>query len=177
MKKIISQLYELPLHYYIILIITVLSVWTLMAIANERKRFWRRFNLIALIITVAVIILVTLAFRRTEAKGLSMIPFSSFELAQTHSDIYLEMMLNVVLFFPVGLTMPFVMNGIVKRPIITTLLSAIALSTVIEVMQYILMRGYAEIDDVIFNTVGVLLGCISYIISAAINAKRINHRE
>lgn len=122
---------------------------------------------------IILIIAVTLCFRNTEAKDFSLIPFSSFEIAKTHSDVYQEVMLNVVLFFPVGLTMPFVINRITEHPVIITIITSCILSVFIEIFQYLFNRGYAEIDDVIFNTLGAGIGCIAFVMSRRI-VKRVN---
>ena len=38
-------------------------------------------------------------------------------------------------------------------------------SVIIEVIQYVLHIGRAEIDDVICNTFGATVGCFSYLVS------------
>ena len=83
-------------------------------------------------------------------------------LAQEFPDLYQEMMLNVILFLPIGMTMPFVFGDRVKHTILLTVGISILLSVLIEFLQFILMRGYAEIDDVICNTVGACLGVLPF---------------
>lgn len=162
--KIISVLYELPIYDYILLICFTLVIWILLSVFLHNRKSWKWINTIFFISTVLLIIAVTLFFRKIEAKGFSLIPFSSFEIAKTHSDVYQEMMLNVVLFFPVGLTMPFVINRITDHPVIITITTSCILSVFIEIFQYLFNRGYAEIDDVIFNTLGVVVGSVSFFV-------------
>lgn len=171
--KIISILYELPIYEYVLLICCALVIWTILSILLCNRKSWKWINLIFFLATVLLIIAVTIFFRNTEEKEFSLIPFSSFEIAKIHSDVYQEVMLNVVLFFPVGLTMPFVINRITNHPVIITIITSCILSVIIEIFQYLFNRGYAEIDDVIFNTLGAGIGCIAFVMSRRI-VKRVN---
>lgn len=164
----IAKLYELPIYIYIIAIVGIIILWIAFAVLFNNGKRWRCINTIILGVTILLIIAVTLCFRKTEAKDFSLIPFSSFEIAKIHSDVYQEMMLNVVLFFPVGLTMPFVINRITAQPVIITIITSCVLSVLIEIFQYSFNRGYSEIDDVIFNTLGAVVGCIAFVMSARI---------
>ena len=163
--SILSKLHEIPIFVYIIIIIVLLVLWTVLAYLLRNRSFWKDMNTVLLIITVISVIVITLAFRQYSERMYSLIPFSSFEAAKTYPDVYQQMMLNVVLFLPLGMTLPFALNARVKRPIIVTVVFAVLFSAVIESMQFVLMRGYAEIDDVIFNTLGAVLGVIPYMIS------------
>lgn len=164
LHSILSRLYEIPLVAYLIIIAVFVALWTVLTFLFQKQTFWKGLNIVLFVLSVILIISVTLIFRQTENKGFSLIPFSSFELARIHNDVYKEMMLNVVLFFPVGLTMPYVLNRKTYHPVIVTLISAMLFSSLIEVMQYVFMRGYAEIDDVIFNSLGTAFGGISFFV-------------
>lgn len=59
---------------------------------------------------------------------------------------------NIVLFIPLG----FLVGG--KRAIIIGLLLTIG----IEITQYVFKLGYCEVDDVINNTIGVVVGTLLY---------------
>jgi len=63
--------------------------------------------------------------------------------------------LNVVLFFPVGLLLGCGFRGMTWRK---TLAFGIGLSVTIELLQLIFKRGLCETDDVIHNVVGCLIG-------------------
>ena len=66
-----------------------------------------------------------------------------------------EVILNILMLMPVGLMAPVLYK---KRKIVKTLFLGIGISLLIEAFQLIEHRGLAEIDDVIFNTLGVLIG-------------------
>lgn len=66
-----------------------------------------------------------------------------------------EKIMNLVLFVPVGL-----LTGVVFRneKWYYVVLSSLLLSVIIELLQFMLNRGYAEVDDIIHNTIGAILG-------------------
>lgn len=170
--RIISRLYELPIYCWLIIAVALIIIWTLLTYTLRKGVIWKKLNILAFVISVILIIMVTLVYRQSEEKGISLVPFSSFVLAKTHSDIYHELMMNVILFLPIGLTVPYIFCDKAKHPVILTIGTAIVFSVIIELLQLVFMRGYAEIDDVIFNTLGAFLGCLSYIIYSIIEKKR-----
>ena len=85
------------------------------------------------------------------------------------------MLMNVFLFFPLGLTLS---NALPRKwhrwsRIILTTLVGCALSAGIEYAQYRYALGMAEVDDVICNTLGAFLGAASLLIAHAIE----KHKE
>ena len=90
--------------------------------------------------------------------------------ARQQPEIYREMLMNVFLFFPLGLTLS---NALPRkwhrwlRIILTTLIGC-ALSAGIEYAQYRYALGLAETDDVICNTLGAFLGAASLLAAHAI---------
>ena len=49
-----------------------------------------------------------------------------------------------------------------KKAAVILIASGVAFSVLIEVLQYAMSLGNAEIDDVICNTLGLLAGCLLY---------------
>lgn len=66
-----------------------------------------------------------------------------------------EIIMNVALFVPVGLLL-----GIVFKDIKwwMALLIGMAISASIEILQFVYVKGFAEIDDVMHNTLGCIIG-------------------
>ena len=71
----------------------------------------------------------------------------------------------MLLFLPLGLSLPFVFSNKIKHPVLVTIVFAFGLSVMVEVLQYILKCGYSELDDVILNTVGAVCGASAYLIA------------
>ena len=47
-----------------------------------------------------------------------------------------------------------------RWPVVVATLASISLSAGIETLQFIFARGYSDIDDVVFNSLGGLLGAL-----------------
>lgn len=70
--------------------------------------------------------------------------------------------MNAFLFLPLGMCFPFIFPFYQKHKIRYTVLVAILVSGVIEVTQLYFHLGCCEVDDVIMNTLGVLIGTLAY---------------
>ncbi len=125
-------------------------------------RKWKIINLILALFAVFVVFYSTFLTRSTDSSIIRMIPFHSFELAKSNPEMYRTMMMNVLLFLPFGL---FVGSLTPKRlptvlGIVLTFLLGIVFSVSVECIQYKYSLGICEIDDVICNSFGVLMGAM-----------------
>ncbi|MGL5694423.1 MAG: VanZ family protein [Peptostreptococcaceae bacterium] len=77
------------------------------------------------------------------------------------ANVVEQSILNIALFIPFGVLVS-MLNYIDKKSIIKICIYALITSGCIEVTQYFCGR-FADIDDVIFNTTGALIGCLFYI--------------
>lgn len=80
--------------------------------------------------------------------------------------IMLYSLANAVIFIPFGILVPKVFRSIntIWKMFLVTLITSVC----IEIIQYILACGYAEVEDVIMNVIG---GAIGYLIIKAIGKK------
>lgn len=130
----------------------------------------------ALACAAAFIILYATVLTRTSGSyELILTPFATFTAALQQPELYREMLMNIFLFFPLGLTLS---NALPQkwhrwlRIALTTLIGCI-LSAGIEYAQYRCALGLAETDDVICNTLGAFLGAASLLAAHAIE----KHKE
>ena len=169
------------LHY--IYIRSFIGIITFMALAlatwgalpaRVASRRWRRGNLILAALMTAAILYATLFSRAEGSTGLILTPFASLTAARIQPEIYREMLMNVFLFFPLGLTLSNALSRKWHRwlRIILTTLVGCALSAGIEYAQYRYALGLAETDDVICNTLGASIGSTSLLIAHAIEKSR-----
>jgi len=170
--NLLSRLHEIPIWVYAVIILVSLLLWTVLAFLFQKRPVWKRINTVIFALSVILIAFITFVIRQADTQSISLIPFSSFELAKKFPDVYQEIMLNVILYLPVGMTMPFVLSGRVRHPVMVTVVFAASLSLATEILQYLFMRGYSEIDDVIFNTIGAVLGVFSFLIASCFIGKR-----
>ena len=157
-----------------ILLLSLLLLWSMLC---QRVRERRRVLLnTALACAAAFIILYATILNRTPGNyELILTPFAALSAARQQPELYREMLMNIFLFFPLGLTLS---NALPQkwhrwlRIILTTLIGCI-LSAGIEYAQYRYALGLAETDDVICNTLGAFLGAASLLAAHAIE----KHKE
>ena len=151
-----------------------LAAWGAMPVRVGARR-WRWGNLALMLLVAAAILYATLFSRAEGGTGLILTPFASLTAARVQPELYREMLMNVFLFFPLGLTLS---NALPRKwhrwgRIILTTLVGCALSAGIEYAQYRCALGLAEMDDVICNTLGAFLGAASLLAAHAIE----KHKE
>lgn len=168
------HIYALPLHMVIILMLALLIVWAMLSLhKNQKKR--TIINLVLCSITALTILYATILTRTPGDYKPILTPFATFTAALQQPELYREMLMNIFLFFPLGLTLS---NALPRkwhrwlRIILTTLIGCI-LSAGIEYAQYRYALGMAEVDDVICNTLGAFIGSTSLLIAHAIE----KHKE
>ena len=94
---------------------------------------------------------VRLSSSELQARQYDFHPFWSY----SRPDLLVENIMNVVVFIPVGLLL-----GIAFKQMTwwKALLIGCSISITIEALQFWFMKGFSEVDDVMHNTVGCLLG-------------------
>ena len=168
------HIYALPLHMVIFLMLVLLIVWAMLSQHKNQKK--RTIINAALCFIAAFIILYATILTRTPGNyELILTPFAALSAARQQPELYREMLMNVFLFFPLGLTLS---NALPRKwhrwgRIILTTFVGCALSAGIEYAQYRCALGLAETDDVICNTLGAFIGSTSLLIAHAIE----KHKE
>ena len=131
-------------------------------------------NFVLFCAAVIAILCATILNRTPGNYELILTPFAALSAARQQPELYREMLMNIFLFFPLGLTLS---NALPQkwhrwvRIILTTLIGCI-LSAGIEYAQYRYALGMAEVDDVICNTLGVFTGSTSLLVAHAIEKYR-----
>ena len=157
-----------------ILLLSLLLLWPVLCQrVGERRRVL--FNSALACAAALIILYATILTRSVGVSEAILTPFASLTAARIQPEIYREMLMNVFLFFPLGLTLS---NALPRKwhrwlRIILTTLVGYALSAGIEYAQYRCALGLAETDDVICNTLGAFLGAASLLAAHAIE----KHRE
>lgn len=155
------------------MLLSLLLLWPVLCQrVGERRRVLLNT---ALACAAAFIILYATILTRTPGNyELILTPFAALSAARQQPELYRALLMNVFLFFPLGLTLS---NALPRkwhrwlRIILTTLIGCI-LSAGIEYAQYRCALGLAETDDVICNTLGAFLGAVSLLVAHAIEKYR-----
>ena len=144
--------------------IAVYMIWTA-AMLLLRGKARSVLAIIGAALSIWIVLLLTVFGRSgRDDQGMSLIPFITFVNAKAQPELYRMMYMNILLFLPFGLSLPFVLQKKMRHPILVTILSAFGLSACIEIAQYVFHLGKCETDDVIMNVLGAVIGTTAFLI-------------
>lgn len=136
-------------------ILSIFSLGLVIFIVWKGFKTGLRYSAILLLVEyVFLLFCSTVIFRATdETRQYDFHPFWSY----SRPDLFVENIMNVVVFIPVGLLL-----GIAFKQVSwwKALLIGCSISVTIESLQFWFMKGFSEVDDVMHNTFGCILGYI-----------------
>ena len=138
-------------------LVVILCIGTIFIIKWKGVKNGIRF--VALLIVVEYIYMVfcsTVFFRVTkQMRKYDFNPFWSYN----DPKYFVENIMNVLAFIPIGLLMGAGFKGLKWW---CAMLIGVCLSVSIESLQFVFKKGFSEVDDVMHNTLGCLLGYVAY---------------
>lgn len=146
----------------------ILTLGILLIISKEyfeKKAWWKPVLGCFLLAWIAVLVYATVLSRPVEQYGLpNLIPFHSYREVNSGGswEILLSNYMNILLFFPGGLFLSAILPKH-RHWLLRVLLSVVffgLLSAGMEYCQYYWQLGRVEIDDVLHNALGALVGGI-----------------
>lgn len=155
-----NLMHTLPDWLIIAGIALVPMAWELIgkSVSVDYSERWRLVNKVVLALWL-VLLLYGAVFSRWDM-GLApaewqMIPFKNFS-TYTMKEVYL----NIAMFEPIGMTVGALLQGrrSLASQFFTVLLIGLAVSVSIELLQQLLVLGAFEMDDIIWNVVGCVIG-------------------
>lgn len=171
MRCLISHFYRMPLQD---ILLVVLMVWIADVIFTYicPQKIWRRINVCIFYVTIGLIFYMTIVGRKVGSNfEIILVPFSSLQKAKSQPEIYRTLLMNVILFLPFGLSFPYILSELRKHKVQLTIICAGILSLMIEFLQFYFSFGRCEVDDVIMNTIGAIIGVVVYYLSRKIKLK------
>lgn len=169
----LHYLYTCSLSTAALILLCMAVLWPFFSV-RTKSYGWSIINLSLFLGSLTFILFATILTRTPGDYELILTPFATFAAARQQPELYREMLMNIFLFFPLGLTLS---NALPRkwphwlRIALTTLIGGI-LSAGIEYAQYRYALGMAEVDDVICNTLGAFAGSTSQLIAHAIEKSR-----
>lgn len=163
MSSFFVRIYVLDISTVLIAIPILLLVWSV--IGATFYKYMQIIGAVLAVIAIGAILYATVLSRSGSSKDVYLIPFSTFERAKIQPEFYRSMLMNVFLFVPLGLSLPFVYSGSTGKRILFTVLTGLLLSVTIEAIQYFVHLGMTETDDVICNTLGTAIGSCAYLLT------------
>ena len=153
-------------------VLSVLIICSFAAIINYKKKKIVRICFFLLLIDFIILILCSTVFYRTsiDNRGFNLKPLWSYKaILEGQQYILPEIVMNITVFVPIGF---FVSVLLKKMRLSQILLVGLFISITIECLQFILKKGFCEVDDIIHNTLGCLIG---YIISVPLKLGRVKY--
>lgn len=139
---------------FVLLCIFTITVFLVKKEYQSRKK-WLLVGL--LVVFVFLMLCSTVLYRRTGTHyQLLLTPFACYKkIFEGNVYVLTEKLLNFLLFIPLGI----LLGGIFgKGKFWQVVLIGCLFSVSIELLQLVLKRGYSEVDDVIHNTLGCMMG-------------------
>ena len=157
--------YNIPFGVIILLFIIFFIIWcsTKMLLKKKKRILWRDIQILLLIVCLTTFLSVAFLGRvDTLEQQWPQIFWSYLKvLLERNYDYFQEIYLNILSFWLIGLFASELFKN--KTGKFTAFFACLVLSILVENLQYYFSLGLAEIDDIISNMLGSILGIISNI--------------
>ncbi len=149
-------------------LIVILGIWGI-------RRGWSKICLLVLIEYVFLLFGSTVIFRNSSEaiSGHNFYPLWSYRAYLSGEDPQLlpENIMNVVVFIPVGLVIGTQLLQKMQKGWLVAMMVGAGISVSIEVMQFFMNRGFSEVDDMMHNALGCVIGYEVYRVICSILLK------
>ncbi|MCR5343038.1 MAG: VanZ family protein [Butyrivibrio sp.] len=124
---------------------------------RERKlSAWHAISVFALLIYLTAILFIVFMSREAgQYEGVNLHLWSSWGITTRRKALFIE---NIIMFIPMGMLLPSAFK-MFRNPFVC-IFSCAVMSCFIEQTQFIFKLGFAELDDVVTNTLGGAIGWI-----------------
>lgn len=168
MKTLLNYFYQLPLEFIAQLFLLASLVYLYVLQRYEHCKWFRRGVWSTLAVWIVAVIWITMLSRTPgSAHPPELIPFHSYRklLATGTTEIVRTNFMNVALFYPAGLLTASLLSekwSYIKK-MLTVGIAFVLFSLIIECAQFFYALGEPEIDDLIHNTLGTIIGTLPII--------------
>ncbi len=156
-----GAIYVLPWNHIALLmpIMTVLGVIFVWLVKQWCKNELRVYAWVFFVWFFLVLFDTTIR-REANVREADLLLFGSYIRASKQPELYRANFMNVLLFFPGGMSLAFVIYKVQKmrKKLLSVLVILCVMSIFIEVIQFVFALGMTETDDVLHNTLGGILG-------------------
>ena len=147
-------------------VIPVVVISLLIVFLFDRSKFKKPGLALLLILWSSAVLYLMFLYRLPAGKGkIITTPFHMYREAQRYSGSIAtnqslrQILFNMLLFVPLGA----ILTSLTHRPWLAVAVG-ILISVIAELLQYWSGLGWADIDDVISNTLGLLLGVLIFLL-------------
>ncbi len=137
----------------------------------KKKTFLKIVLFIIYIVVLSYLLFIAESMGRSDWHfGVNLVPFAEIRRYLTYVStigilyVGINLLGNIIVMIPFGYALPSLFGQGKRRPFLYILVGMI-FSILIEIAQYFTHTGTCDVDDVILNTIGVILGYLAYAIS------------
>ena len=149
---------KIPSIMYWILLAVLVVGYALISFSQQTQKVQKIARLM-LMEWVVLIFCFTVIFRETRGESvINLVPLSSYFCIAENSylkEVAVINLLNICMFLPVGFLLKCGYRNVTCKKVF---LAGLLLSVSIELLQFLLCKGLCEIDDIIHNVAGCMLG-------------------
>lgn len=139
-------------HIVYMLLLVLFVIVAVLLLVFKHSEFKQSISRLLIVEYSVILYFITVFSRKAHSvRRYDFTPFWSYE----KPDLLLENVMNVVVFIPVGILLGLAFSNIKLWKVVVI---GLLLSLPIEILQFFLKKGFAEIDDVMHNTIGCMLG-------------------
>lgn len=158
-QDMLSVIRFFPMALIIGIPASIVALWAERKLRGDEKKV-RVMPTATFCIYFAVIVLITLLSRESGgSKVIDLELFSTWGINKRNNALVIE---NVLLFIPYGFISCFAFRGM--RHILSCTAFGMATSVGVECLQLVSGRGFFQLDDILTNTLGAMLGCMVYLV-------------
>ena len=159
-KHYIGNLYDsIPASLFVWLIVVFAGTFFISVLLQgitKGVRITARIAIVEYIVLIYTSTLLSTIRTYKEVRGCELLPFWSYaSIHEGRENLIAENIMNVAVFIPLGLLFALACEKFTWKHVA---ICGMAVSVSIEVMQYIFKRGFSEVDDVIHNSLGCMIG-------------------
>ena len=143
---------------------------------GKRAGSFKAFCIVLLVLYSALLIWMALVARiGNDCRDLLLTPLYTIKTV-LHSyntfDVFKLIVDNVLVFIPLGMLLPAAAGKTPSaKSFVAVSLCGLAVSVLIEALQYAFSLGYSEVDDVIYNTFGTMIGAGIFVLGGNADLK------
>lgn len=161
--------YTVPLPIAVLCGVIAIGGMAIIEPLIKKTKALKIIEILVLLITFVFVVYVTIIHRTVGENGKNcLIPFYSFYMARQEVEVYRLILLNILMFLPFGIVIPFWLKKL-KHNMLFSVVFGFSFSLCIEIIQFVFRIGTFEIDDIIFNTIGCFIGLLSFSLYKLIN--------
>ena len=166
MKILTSTLTEIWPMLVIFLVVIIAIRITAIKVGNEKFLFYKEFLNLVFIIYVMLLFQLLTDTELNTSSGINIIPFTEILRYKIGSQAFnMNVLGNILIFLPFG----YFISGYVKAKKINHILFiSVITSFTVEIVQHYIGRSF-DIDDILLNVIGSILGFLLYISLNAIS--------